>query len=324
MMKVRFKYLEKLVSTGMFLLFFWNCSSDSSKESGINPSPVNNTLTVNIAAPEDNQTFAQHEIITFNGTAVYGANAPLAAENLTWMSDKDGIIGVGSGFKRSGLSVNDHTITLIAVDASGNQATVNRQLTVNNNTNGLAVLIDLPAAGVRIKSHELVRLEGIAFDSRNNPVNESLSYQWESDLNGVLGNGAAIEPGGLTPGLHHITLTASLIDSIGNSVQNTAMIEFLVELDNDPGIQAQILAPSNGYQHPVNQPITFSGAASEPNGDPIALNNIVWTSGMDGEVGRGESCVVPGLSAGIHRITMTVTGVSGKKNTTSVIIVITK
>jgi hypothetical protein len=45
---------------------------------------------------------------------------------------------------------------------------------------------------------------------------------------------------------------------------------------------------------------------------------------MDGEVGRGESCVVPGLSAGIHRITMTVTGVSGKKNTTSVIIVITK
>lgn len=320
MMKFRFQSLAGIILTGAFAVLLAGCSEEPGNVAATNSPPANNTITVNIAAPQDSQSFAQDEIISFNGTAVYSSNTPLAAENLTWISDKDGIIGVGNGFKRSGLSVNHHTIMLAAADPSGNQASANLQLIVRDNANGLVVLVYSPAAGIRIKSFDLVRLEGAAFDFNNNPVNESLSYQWKSDRDGVLGTGSAIEPGGLTAGLQRVILTASSPDSNGNAVQNSAAVEFLVEFDNDPTIQAQILAPANGYQHPANQPITFNGAASEPNGDPIALNNIIWTSGSDGEVGRGESCVVPGLSEGTHRISMTVTALSGRKNTASIII----
>ncbi len=65
-----------------------------------------------------------------------------------------------------------------------------------------------------------------------------------------------------------------------------------------------ITAPPGGAQSCVGDPITFSGTVSDPEGELIPLESIVWRSSLDGELGRGRT-VTATPSAGLHTITLT-------------------
>jgi DNA-binding YbaB/EbfC family protein len=47
---------------------------------------------------------------------------------LVWSSQKDGVIGTGASFSRSGLSRGKHTITATATDPDGNQGSAQTSL----------------------------------------------------------------------------------------------------------------------------------------------------------------------------------------------------
>ncbi|RMH80072.1 MAG: hypothetical protein D6681_18860, partial [Calditrichaeota bacterium] len=131
-------------------------ATDSGASTGETPSPTAN-LTVEITSPPDGAGFDQDAPITFEGGAMPGSSIPLPEENLTWTSDRDGTIGVGSVFRRSGLSPGTHTITLTATASDGQQKQVRRQITIRPAPTGVTVVITFPPAGTRIKSYDLIR-----------------------------------------------------------------------------------------------------------------------------------------------------------------------
>ncbi|MBI4320050.1 MAG: S8 family serine peptidase [Chloroflexi bacterium] len=81
-----------------------------------------------------------------------------------------------------------------------------------------------------------------------------------------------------------------------------------------------ITSPANGSTFHVNQSITFTGTASDPeDGDVTA--SLVWTSSINGQIGTGGSFAVS-LSEGSHTITATATDSGGNTGSASVSITV--
>jgi hypothetical protein len=161
--------------------------------------------------------------------------------------------------------------------------------------------------------------EGQAFDSDGDMILKQEAYLWKSSLDSILGNGRMIAPGGLSPGLHRITLQIEYPD-LENHM--SAFVEIFIDPSDDKGIMAQIFDPHSGESFSHGTAVTFSGAARESDGTIIAGPALVWTSSMDGIIGIGETCIVNNLSLGFHRITMTVHAPSGGLVSKSILLLI--
>ncbi len=147
-----------------------------------------------------------------------------------------------------------------------------------------------------------------------------MAFEWRSNIDGLLGYGSRIDPGGLSPGVHTISLMTEIDNPTGSgTLAGNAQLQILVAFDNARSINAEILAPVSGSQIKADTTVTFVGTASQ-NGNLLSGNQMIWTSSMDDEIGRGESCIVSNFSLGTHRITMTVTGNEGEKTATSMLL----
>lgn len=313
-MRISLRFILVTISVLGFVLTACQNEDNTIVDQNTPPNPV--AVSVSISSPINNQTFAQNAVISFNGTAVLGSGDQISGEHLVWTSNKDGVIGTGTAFSRSGLSLGDHTIILTATAPSGESGRAEIQFTNQPNASGMVVLIESPA-GTRSKQTDLINFKGSAIAPNGNPITGPLAFEWRSDLEtdpgSILGDGLEIEPGGLTPGLHTITLNATAPDGSGGS----ASIDLFVEFDNS-GIQVDILAPFNGVQIVQGNDLACNGSASQTGGG--SFQQIIWTSSMDGEIGSSETCIVPFLSLGTHRITMTATASDGKKGAVSTIV----
>ena len=301
-------------------LLFQQCTTDSNQIFNKNVAPRPLPLSVTINTPSSPGVFNRDEAINFTGTAVLGTTDQLTGEQLVWTSNRDGIIGVGNGFTRSGLSSGEHLITLTATASTGEQNSDSVRIMIQPTSEALTVLIHTPA-GQRLKTYDLLSLSGSAFTPDGQPVTSTLAFEWRSSIENrpgpVLGNGAQIEPGGLSPGLHTIILNVATRDNRGNPLTGTASIEVFVEFENT-NISLEILAPQNGFQLSRGEDLTCVGSAAI-SGDS-SFDNFTWTSSMDGIIGYSETCIVPSLSVGVHRITMTATTTEGKKASASIIV----
>jgi hypothetical protein len=86
--------------------------------------------------------------------------------------------------------------------------------------------------------------------------------------------------------------------------------------------QVAIIAPVDGAAVPVGAQVVFDAVAFDPeDGDP-APDRFVWTSSLDGELGRGPQLWGLVLSAGEHTITLTVTDSSGQAGSASVTLIV--
>lgn len=304
-------------------LLFYGCTSNSNQLTNTTKPPQQQELTVALNSPLQDAVFQQDGLITFNGSATLG-NEQLTGEQLVWTSDKDGIIGVGNGFNRSGLSAGEHLITLTATAATGEQASKSVRINNQGQNNRMQVFINSPA-GKRIKPFDLLELTGSAFLPDGTPVTDPLAFEWRSNLEDnpspILGDGPHIEPGGLKAGLHTITLNVTADDGQGNTISGSAQIEVTVEFDNN-NISLDVLAPQSGFQLSTGEELTCIGSASL-NGNG-SFQDITWTSSMDGVIGYTTTCIVPSLSPGTHRITMTATTNDNQKAATSIIVEVTQ
>lgn len=300
-----------------FTTLLTNCQVDSNNMVDQNPPPASDTVTVSITSPISGQSFSQDQAITFSGSAVLGSSGQIEEKNLVWNSDKDAIVGIGNSFTRSGFSVGNHAITLTATAPSGEVGTATIQLVNKPNANGIAVLIE-SLAGSHIKPYDLIELSASATAPDGSPVTEPLAFEWRSNLESnpgpILGDSPHIAPAGLNPGQHTIALTVSVPDENGGTVTGTASIEIFVEFENS-GITFDILKPANGSQLVQGHDLICSGSGSISGGG--SFENIIWISSIDGEIGSSETCIVPYLSLGTHRITVIATSSDGKKGTAS-------
>ena len=83
------------------------------------PSGQSAPPNVFIDQPSDSLAFTEGDSITFRGHAVDPEDGPLPSSSLSWFSDVDGPMGVGSEIVVSNLSGVGHEVTLLARDSDG-------------------------------------------------------------------------------------------------------------------------------------------------------------------------------------------------------------
>jgi hypothetical protein len=84
-----------------------------------------------------------------------------------------------------------------------------------------------------------------------------------------------------------------------------------------------IYEPSDDQTYDSGDPVFLDGDVWDAQDGWIADENAwVWTSNVDGELGRGPYLLLDGLSAGTHTITLAVTNKAGLSGTSSVTITV--
>ena len=280
--------------------------------------PFEAVVEVGISTPAAGSTANQDEAITFQAAATSETGREIPEADVIWESDIDGLIGIGNTFSRSGLSVGTHTITVTAEteEASGSSEF---ELTIMPNQNLLSVRIIEPVAGSSIGAFDLVTLHGVVSAPDGSTISALEELSWESSSDGILGNGASIEPGNLTPGTQTMELIAR-IEYNGQILESRASTQIFVDFSTPNGMSAEILQPISGTSLQQLIDVTYTGFATDSDGNSVTGTDLVWTSSIDGVVGLGETCIVQPASAGIHRITMSVTGPDESRFATSVVV----
>ncbi|MEP6779421.1 MAG: S8 family serine peptidase, partial [Gemmatimonadaceae bacterium] len=90
---------------------------------------ANQSPTATIAQPGPISVL-QNTVITFAGSGNDPEDGGLSGASLTWTSSRDGVIGSGTSFSTSTLSVGVHTITLTAKDSKGLTGTATKTVTI--------------------------------------------------------------------------------------------------------------------------------------------------------------------------------------------------
>ena len=82
---------------------------------------------------------------------------------------------------------------------------------------------------------------------------------------------------------------------------------------------AIILSPTDGMVLTKGESLRFEGSGSDV--EDGVLKSLVWTSDREGPIGSGESFSLR-LSAGSHRITLTVTDSDGEMDMSAVSVIV--
>jgi hypothetical protein len=96
--------------------------------------PANQAPTATISMPTANTSVPAGTAVSFSGAATDAEDGTLSGAALRWSSSRDGVLGTGSPFSTSGLSVGTHLITLTATDSGGRTGSASVSLTITMST----------------------------------------------------------------------------------------------------------------------------------------------------------------------------------------------
>ncbi|MDP2306927.1 MAG: fibrinogen-like YCDxxxxGGGW domain-containing protein [Pseudomonadota bacterium] len=240
--------------------------------------PANRAPTCALTAPADGGVGEEGGRTTVAGTV---GDADEGADGLlvTLTSDHDGLLGTplptSAGevtLVTSALSVASHVLTMTVTDELGATCTDAVVWTV-----GIApsVRIDAPLDGETVGDANLLDFVASAEDDGSPSL---LDVTWESDVDGVLdtappaADGAlAFAIGGLTPGDHVVTLTATDPDGL----VGTATVG--VTVNAAPGAPIVTLSPDPAYT--PDDLVAALTEAGDLEGDPLTYT---WSWSVDG------------------------------------------
>jgi len=282
--------------------------------------------TAKLLAPLDGDLFvADQDTVTFYGQVGDKEQSPETLSVL-WLSNVDGALSDApadtSGaaefeLPAEALSVGAHTITLSVSDDDGLGTSDEVSVEILPADAPPEVSITAPLDGDSFEAGAAITFDGVASDART-AVTE-LTYEWESDEDGVLDAGTLSSEGtttftttALPEGEHTITLRVS--DTDGYSAEDSVTVD-VTHVNTAP--EAEIVAPANGSGLRVGTLATLEGLVSDPEDAPEALSTR-WSSDLDGDLCSGgadssgtTTCAVDDLSVGLHTITLTVQDSAG-------------
>ncbi|MBI2575586.1 hypothetical protein HYV84_00070, partial [Candidatus Woesearchaeota archaeon] len=188
----------------------------------------NETLTLNIIPcnppfpvllSPSNKTYAEGELIYFNGYALDQEDGAIPNASLVWNSSADGTLNTGASFfSTRTLSVGNHTITLKAIDVTEQIGFAQVNITVEEGTP--IINITSPEDGKLISYKAATNFIGNATDPQDGNISNFIV--WTSSINGTLGTGGSLNAN-LSVGTH--TVTATVTDSHANTVSASISAE---------------------------------------------------------------------------------------------------
>jgi hypothetical protein len=156
--------------------------------------------------------------------------------------------------------------------------------------------ISSPSTGSQAFAGDPVTFVGSATDPESGSLTGD-ALLWQSDLDGVLGNGSSITRSDLSTGTHQITLAAT--DPAGGN--GTASISVSIVENQAPTVA--ITSPADGTQVLLGAEVTLVGSAIDTEDGALGGGDVTWVSSLDGQLGTGTQLTTSSLSQGTHTIT---------------------
>lgn len=270
--------------------------------------------SASIISPRNGHTFTNGDLISFKGDGTDPEDGILSGSSLKWASSINGDIGTGNSFSLSNLSIGSHLITLTGTDSMGMTNRVSIRITVNPAPP--VAYIDTPAEGEVFFYRQPIEFSGSGNDLQDGQLGGS-SLVWTSSLNGIIGDRNQFTYSNLSSGTHTIILT--VINSYG--LQDTEQINITIKSPAPP--VAEITSPADGAIFGQGEKVLFTGSGIDLYEDgELSGDSLVWTSSIDGEIGKSNSFTRSGLSIGTHTITLTATDSDGMSDAASINIII--
>lgn len=166
---------------------------------------ANTAPVVTITSPLEGSTTVLGQKVSFAGSAL-DAEDGSRTSSLRWTSSIDGLIGTGSSFTKTNLSLGTHVITATATDLGALQGSSSVTIVVGENA-GPVVTINGPADGSNFALGQPITFTGTAVDLQDGDRTSSL--KWTSSINGSIGKGGTFSKSSLSAGTHVITATAA-------------------------------------------------------------------------------------------------------------------
>lgn len=278
----------------------------------------NTPPNASIVSPPDGTSVAGGSLVEFWGLVGDDQTDP-ADLTVLWNSSLDGDLDSTPAdvdgslyFSTATLTEGDHSITLTAVDPSGESASTAILLRVGEggggSVSGPTVTILGPAEGETFTFSQAVNLIAAVTDVED--AEETLQVELIDVPDGSLWTGNPTSTGSLTvpltltPGGHTVTVNAR--DADGNV--GTGSVSFSIEGDGRPS--AVITAPADGMTYSTEDTITFRGTVSDADTD-IEDIGVTWSSDVSGVFSTnppdssGATSIGTRLIAGVHTVTLT-------------------
>ncbi len=308
------------------LLYFFGCNSDDGLKA------YNTDPSANITSHQDGDILLEGVDITFVGF-VSDANHQNQDLLVTWQTEQRELCPAqapqqdGNTTCVAQLEEGETQIRLQVVDPQGAAYVEIIDITVQGDEAPSAQILS-PSASMAYYSDQLVYFSALVTDTEDEP--QDLSYEWSSNLDGVLpitlvpdSSGSIEQYAALSEGQHSILLQVE--DSSGQ-IANDVVAITVGPPNSLP--ECYITSPSSSSSFEEEEFITFSGIATDADVDNRTLN-IAWYSDIDGvfdtnppSIDGGLEVLISGLSNGEHLITLDVADETGAscQATTSVLV----
>jgi len=244
--------------------------------------------------------------VDFAASANDGRDGDLSA-NIQWISPLDGPLHTGASFSTSLLSVGWHLVSASVTDSSGLTTRKTVYVIVNSPNGNQApfVVIEAPRTDTEIYFTDPLTFAAIGYDPEDQEISANL--RWSSSLQGALGTGGTITVGNLQVGDHIIKALVS--DSAGAKGAEEIAVRVLPIPSNYPPVVKIDSLGLNAF-YTVDSTIPLVGTVTDRENGNLSAS-IIWSSNIDGELGRGAAIRVSNLTVGEHVITATATDSGG-------------
>ena len=213
--------------------------------------------------------------------------------------------------RRLGILTILLTLTACGSDSTSDTATVNSQPTSS--------IASLPS-NTTYTTTDTIIFSGSANDTEDGTITGT-ALQWTSSKDGTLGSGTELSTQ-LSEGAHTVSLTVE--DSAGLTYTDfvTVLVDSATQTTTNTRPQVAITSPTSGGAFISGQPINFTGNATDTEDGSVNVNNLTWSSSIDGSIGTGTD-ISASLSAGTHLIGLTASDSSGLENISTIAITLT-
>lgn len=235
---------------------------------------------------------------------------PIANVDITWVSDLDGPIGTGASVQNALVTEGVHTITVCAVDTEDATLLGCETVTIDVFVNEPpTVAITAPTTGSTFAACAAIQLACDAAD----PEGDDVTFQWSSNVEGLIGGGSERDWTPDVSGLHTVTCTAT--DELGGA----SSASIVVDVDSPT---VSITLPDNGAPVPLGEQVAFRADACDSEDGDLQGGAVTWSSNVDGALGVGQNLNFAGLSAGAHIVTVTATDTDGNSSSDAIAILV--
>ncbi len=273
----------------------------------------NTDPTAQIDFPATDSTFSTGEYINFVGSGTDEEDISLPGTSLSWISNKDGVIGNGTSLTLNNLTEGMHEITLTVVDSQGS---------INSDTITLVIGNTPPTATITSPEDQEVFADtdtitflGSGTDNEDGNLTGD-SLVWTSSLDEIIATGITFDTDSLSRGVHTITLTVTDNDD------STDFDSIIVNIQNSLPV-ISIITPEDDEIYDEGESIIFSATCVDTEDGTLEGNSLIWVSSIDNIIGTGSYLSADFLSGGSHIITLTATDSDSGLSSNAVDIVVT-